>query len=208
MWSFGSNLSGIAGIGSDENWINEITQIGSDSDWRHINLNGKTALAIKTDNTLWAWGSGWTGQLGNGTFGNSNQPVLVSGDIQWETTGGGWLFQTAIANNGTIYGWGYNRLGGLGGLGEVASEYLDWTTDVSIIEGAFTFSDLGYVIIQDSEAIDYETISNTQGRNEGNITNSPIEIIIPMTMSDGVNTSETEDVIFKIINVNETPTDI
>ena len=208
MWSFGSNLSGIAGVGSDENWINEITQIGSDSDWRHINLNGKTALAIKTDNTLWAWGSGWTGQLGNGTFGNSNQPVLVSGDIQWETTGGGWLFQTAIANNGTIYGWGYNRLGGLGGLGEVASEYLDWTTDVSIIEGAFTFSDLGYVIIQDSEAIDYETISNTQGRNEGNITNSPIEIIIPMTMSDGVNTSETEDVIFKIINVNETPTDI
>ena len=62
------------------------------------------------------------------------------------------------------------------------------------------------MIIQDSEAIDYETISNTQGRNEGNITNSPIEIIIPMTMSDGVNTSETEDVIFKIINVNETPT--
>ena len=208
MWSFGDNISGLAGIGSDDNWINEITQIGSDSDWRHINLNGPTALAIKTDNTLWAWGSGWTGQLGNGTFGNSNQPVLVSGDIQWETTGGGWLFQTAIANNGTIYGWGYNRLGGLGGIGEVSSEYLDWITDVSIIDGAFTFSDLGYVIIQDSEAIDYETISNTQGRNEGNMTNLPIEITIPMTMSDGINTSEAEDVIFKIINVNETPTDI
>tara|TARA_B110000211_G_scaffold41852_1_gene43494 strand:+ start:593 stop:5065 length:4473 start_codon:yes stop_codon:yes gene_type:complete len=208
MWGFGNNQGGRAGVGSDNFFITEITQIGSDSDWRHINLNGRTALAIKTDNTLWAWGSGWTGQLGNGTFGNSNQPVLVSGDIQWETTGGGWLFQTAEANNGTIYGWGYNRLGGLGGLGEVSSEYLDWITDVSIIDGAFTFSDLGYVIIQDSEAIDYETISNSQGRNEVHMTNSPIEITIPMTMSDGINTSEAEDVIFKIINVNETPTDI
>ncbi|MDB4064857.1 Ig-like domain-containing protein, partial [Flavobacteriaceae bacterium] len=208
MWGFGNNQGGRAGVGSDNFFITEITQIGSDSDWRHINLNGRTALAIKTDNTLWAWGSGWTGQLGNGTFGNSNQPVLVSGDIQWETTGGGWLFQTAEANNGTIYGWGYNRLGGLGGLGEVSSEYLDWITDVSIIDGAFTFSDLGYVIIQDSEAIDYETISNSQGRNEVYMTNSPIEITIPMTMSDGINTSEAEDVIFKIINVNETPTDI
>tara|TARA_B110000967_G_C18897995_1_gene572222 strand:+ start:721 stop:5196 length:4476 start_codon:yes stop_codon:yes gene_type:complete len=208
MWGFGNNQGGRAGVGSDNFLITEITQIGSDSDWRHINLNGRTALAIKTDNTLWAWGSGWTGQLGNGTFGNSNQPVLVSGDIQWETTGGGWLFQTAEANNGTIYGWGYNRLGVLGGLGEVSSEYLDWITDVSIIDGAFTFSDLGYVIIQDSEAIDYETISNSQGRNEVHMTNSPIEITIPMTMSDGINTSEAEDVIFKIINVNETPTDI
>ena len=83
MWSFGNNAQGRAGLGVDGGWINEITQIGSDSDWRHVNLNGPTALAIKTDNTLWTWGSGWTGQLGNGTFGNANQPVLVSGDIQW-----------------------------------------------------------------------------------------------------------------------------
>ena len=208
MWSFGDNISGLAGIGSDDNWINEITQIGSDSDWRHVNLNGPTALAIKTDNTLWTWGSGWLGQLGNGTFGNANQPILVSGDILWETTGGGWNFQTAVTTNNTIYGWGYNRLGGLGGLGEVSSEYLDWTTDISIIDGAFTFSDLGYVIIQDSDAIDYESISDTQGRNENFMINSPIEITISMIMSDGINTSEAEDVIFKIINVNEIPTDI
>ena len=171
-------------------------------------MNGPAALAIKTDNSLWSWGNGWTGQLGNGTFGNANQPVLVSGDIQWETTGGGWLFQTAIATDNTIYGWGYNRLGGLGGLGEVSSEYLDWTTDASIIEGAFSLSDLGYVIIQDSDVIDYETISNNQGRSENIMTNSPVEITIPMTMSDGINTSDPEDVIFKIININETPTDI
>ena len=209
MWSFGSNNSGLSGLGSVGGWISEITQIGSDSDWKHINLNGPTALAIKTDNTLWAWGSGWTGQLGNGTFGNASQPVLVSGDIQWETTGGGWLFQTGLSVDGTIYGWGYNRLGGLGGLGEVSSEYLDWVTDISIIDGAFKFSDLGYVIIQDTDVIDYENLNNNnKGRNENFMTNEPIEITIPMTMSDGINTSEVENVIFKIINVNEAPTDI
>ena len=208
MWSFGQNPSGLAGVGSNEYWINEITQIGSDSDWKHINLNGPAALAIKTDNSLWSWGNGWTGQLGNGTFGVSNQPVPVSGDIQWETTGGGWLFQTAVATNGTIYGWGYNRLGGLGGLGEVSSEYLDWTTDASIIAGAFSFSDVGYVIIQDTAAIDYETLNDTQDKNKNFTTNVPIEITIPMTMSDGINTSDPQDVIFKIMNVNEAPTDI
>jgi alpha-tubulin suppressor-like RCC1 family protein len=214
MWSFGDNVSGLAGVGSDEDWISEITQIGSDSDWRHININGPTALAIKTDNTLWTWGDGWTGQLGNGTFGSVSQPVLAAGDIQWETTNGGWLFQTGVAKDGTIYGWGYNRLGGLGGLGEVSSEYLDWITDISIIDGAFTFSDLGYVIIQDTDAIDYENVSDTSGKtdtqakNKNFMTNAPIEITIPMTMSDGINTSDPENVIFKIINVNETPTDI
>ena len=211
MWSIGSNSQGRAGLGVDGGWINEITQIGSDSDWKHINLNGSTALAIKTDNTLWSWGDGYTGQLGNGTFGNANQPVLVSGNIQWKTTGGGWLFQTGLTVDGTIYGWGYNRLGGLGGLGEVSSEYLDWITDISIIDGAFTFSDLGYVIIQDTDVIDYENLNNNnnnKGRNENFMTNEPIEITIPMSMSDGINTSEVENVIFKIINVNEAPTDI
>jgi alpha-tubulin suppressor-like RCC1 family protein len=212
MWSFGSNNNGLSGLGPVGGWINEITQIGSDSDWRHININGPTAFAIKTDNTLWSWGDGWTGQLGNGTFGNVSQPVLVSGDIQWGTTGGGWLFQTGLTADGTIYGWGYNRLGGLGSLGEVSSEYLDWITDISIIDGAFTFSDLGYVIIQDTDAIDYENVNNNnnnnKGRNENYMTNEPIEITIPMTMSDGINTSNPENVIFKIINVNEAPTDI
>ena len=208
MWSFGSNIRGLAGLNLDDEWIYEITQIGSDSDWSHININGPTALAIKTDNSLWSWGDGWTGQLGNGTFGISKEPVRVAGDILWETTGGGWLFQTGLAKDQTIYGWGYNRLGGLGGLGEVSSEYLDWITDLSIIDGAFTFSDLGYVVIQDTTLINYENLSNTQGRNTNQITNSPIEITIPMTMSDGINTSEPENVIFKIINVNENPTDI
>ena len=218
MWSFGKNSNGLAGVGSDEYWINEITQIGTDTDWKHINLNGPTALAIKTDKSLWSWGNGWAGQLGNGTYGNSNEPVLVSGGIQWETTGGGWNFQTALATDLTIYGWGYNRLGNLGGLGKVDSEYLDWTTDASIIDGGFTLSDLGYVIIQDTSLIDYESannssqikksVVNTQQRNENYSSNSPIEFIISMTMSDGINISEAEDVIFKIYDVNETPTDI
>ena len=167
MWSFGKNSNGLAGVGSDEYWINEITQIGTDTDWKHINLNGPTALAIKTDKSLWSWGNGWAGQLGNGTYGNSNEPVLVSGGIQWETTGGGWNFQTALATDLTIYGWGYNRAGNLGGLGKVDSQYLDWTTDASIIDGGFILSDLGYVIIQDTSLIDYESANNSPQIGKG-----------------------------------------
>ena len=38
------------------------------------------------------------------------------------------------------------------------SEYLDWTTDLSIIEGAFNFSDVGYVVVNDNSVLDYESL--------------------------------------------------
>ena len=41
-----------------------------------------------------------------------------------------------------------------------------------------------------------------------NIENAPAEITISLVMSDGINTSEPENVLIKINNVNEAPTDI
>ena len=40
------------------------------------------------------------------------------------------------------------------------------------------------------------------------IKNAPAEITISLVMSDGINTSEPENVLIKINNVNEAPTDI
>lgn len=219
LWSIGANAAGLRGLGTFENTSTAWTQIGSDSDWTHVNINGPTAFAVKTDGSMWSWGSGWVGQLGNGTFGNANAPTRVSGDIDWERSVGGWNLQTALAKDGTIYGWGYNRLGSIGGLGEVKSEYLDWTTDLSIIEGAFNFSDMGYVIVNDNNVLDYESLANdgktspnryvySENLVKKNIENAPAEISISLVMSDGINTSEPENVLIKINNVNETPTDI
>ena len=219
LWSIGANANGLRGLGTFENTSTAWTQIGTDTDWTHANINGPSAFAVKTDGSMWSWGSGWAGQLGNGTFGNANTPTKVSGDIDWERSVGGWNLQTALAKDGTIYGWGYNRLGSIGGLGEVKSEYLDWTTDLSIIEGAFNFSDVGYVVVNDNSVLDYESLANegekpknryvySENLTMKNTENAPAEITISLVMSDGINTSEPENVLIKINNVNEAPTDI
>ena len=44
-----------------------------------IASGGETSLALKSDGTVWAWGSNSFGELGNGSNGNSNVPVEVSG---------------------------------------------------------------------------------------------------------------------------------
>lgn len=92
-------------------------------------LSGKTitaaaagqthSLALCSDGTVAAWGSGSTGKLGNGTTGNSNVPVLVdrSGVLVGKTVTG---ISSSIGHNlvvcadGTLATWGSNSYGELG----------------------------------------------------------------------------------------------
>ncbi|MGZ4033504.1 MAG: RCC1 domain-containing protein, partial [Bacteroidia bacterium] len=76
--------------------------------WEH-------SLALKNDGTVWAWGDNTYGQLGNGTYTNSNVPVQVVGLTGVIAIAGGspWNY-LALKNDGTVWGWGYNSYGQLG----------------------------------------------------------------------------------------------
>ncbi|MBW3623233.1 MAG: tandem-95 repeat protein [Armatimonadetes bacterium] len=65
------------------------------------------ALALKSDGTVWAWGSNQFGQLGNGTTTNSATPVQIpdlSGIVAISSGSGSSL---ALKNDGTVWKWGY-----------------------------------------------------------------------------------------------------
>jgi alpha-tubulin suppressor-like RCC1 family protein len=78
-------------------------------------------MALKADGTVWAWGHGGIGELGNGTYGTLNHtsiPVQVKGE-------GGVGFLTgvtaiaagressyALKIDGTVWAWGYTFTGG------------------------------------------------------------------------------------------------
>jgi alpha-tubulin suppressor-like RCC1 family protein len=71
-------------------------------------------MGIKTDGTLWTWGSNGSGQLGDGTTTDRTDPVQVGTDRDWASVSGGDSHTVALKTNGTLWAWGWNDLGQLG----------------------------------------------------------------------------------------------
>ena len=98
LWVWGGNKDGVLGInlgqGSTEtNSRSSPTQVGTDTTWASIRSLNYSNMAMKTDGTLWGWGSGDNG--GNalpGTVGMANNahrssPVQVGSDTTWFSDG-------------------------------------------------------------------------------------------------------------------------
>jgi alpha-tubulin suppressor-like RCC1 family protein len=127
LYSFGGNGFGQLGNGTvdDGLWV---VQVGTDFDWESISaggginpvgaddaaLNGGHSLAIKTDGTLWAWGSNYYGQLGLGTTDDATTPMQVGKERGWVRVSAGKLHSFAWKADGSLWGWGNNAEGQLG----------------------------------------------------------------------------------------------
>ena len=69
-------------------------------------------LALKSDGTVWAWGTNQFGQLGNGSITPSATPVqALSGAM---AVSAGTMFSLALKSDGTVWAWGNNQMGELG----------------------------------------------------------------------------------------------
>ena len=69
-------------------------------------------LAIKTDGSLWAWGSNEYGQLGDGTNTTRLNPVKVMDNVAVVSAGSS--HNLAVKTDGSLWVWGYNNQGQLG----------------------------------------------------------------------------------------------
>lgn len=62
--------------------------------------------ALKEDGTVWCWGLGSSGQLGNGISSTSRNPVQVSGLTNVRSLVAGYKHTCAIKNDGSMWCWG------------------------------------------------------------------------------------------------------
>jgi alpha-tubulin suppressor-like RCC1 family protein len=117
LWGMGANSTGQLGNGATANsQTSPNTVAGGGTSWRQVSTSdGSATAAIKTDGTLWTWGSGTNGGLGNGSTANTSSPGTVAGGgTTWSQVAVGSYHAAAVKTDGTLWTWGYNFYGQLG----------------------------------------------------------------------------------------------
>ena len=110
LWGWGA----AGGVGDGTNTVrNTPVQIGTATNWAQPFAN-VSAMAIKTDGTLWAWGNNGYGQLGIGSNTDKFSPIQVGTATNWRNVSMGFGHTLAVNTSNTLYGWGWNNNGQLG----------------------------------------------------------------------------------------------
>jgi len=115
IFAWGSNTKGQLGDGRLRDQKVPVQESSNSADWESISAGAKFSAAIKTDGTLWSWGTNDFGQLGDGAQGTKLSPEQESrGDTDWRSVCTGKNHTIALKDNGTLWAWGDNSLSQLG----------------------------------------------------------------------------------------------
>jgi alpha-tubulin suppressor-like RCC1 family protein len=115
LWTWGNNGQGQLGNNTASNRSSPVQTVSGGTNWMSVNCGVQCTAAIKTDGTLWMWGSNGGGQLGDGTITRKSSPVqTVAGGTNWKSVAGGLNHTAAIKTDGTLWMWGFNSYGQLG----------------------------------------------------------------------------------------------
>lgn len=114
LWLWGLGAAGRLGDNTTVSKSSPVQTISGGNNWKSVSAGCAHTLAIKTDNTLWAWGYGSYGRLGNETLTDRSSPTQVIGGATWKSSSGGDRHSAAIKTDGTLWLWGCGRNGALG----------------------------------------------------------------------------------------------
>lgn len=124
LWMWGDSSNGEVGNGATGQYSSPI-QLGTATDWSKVVIgtggywgNPSHVFAIKTNGTLWAWGSNTYGELGDGTTTNRSSPVQIGTATNWTaisaSSSTNQAHSGAINSLGELHMWGTGRSGECG----------------------------------------------------------------------------------------------
>jgi alpha-tubulin suppressor-like RCC1 family protein len=115
LWTWGAGVHGLLGNNTTTHQSSPVQTVSGGTNWTQIASGLNHTAAIKTDGTLWIWGSNSDGQLGNGNITSQSSPVqTVSGGTNWKQVVCSYQHTVAIKTDGTLWTWGRGDFGSLG----------------------------------------------------------------------------------------------
>ena len=128
LWLWGSADQGQLGTGTDFGFSTSPQQVTTPSTaapaagWAQVALSLPVTLALRTDGTLWSWGQGENGILGDGNSTRHTRslpglvptPLTASPGSTWTALAVGTTHAAALRSDGSLWAWGYNQDSRLG----------------------------------------------------------------------------------------------
>jgi len=117
LWMWGHNISyGALGDNTIISKSSPVQTVAFGTNWSSVSTSTWTTAGIKTNGTLWTWGSNQFGQLGDNTstFAKSSPVQTVGFATNWSKVSVGRNHVGAIKTDNTLWVWGNNTDGQLG----------------------------------------------------------------------------------------------
>jgi alpha-tubulin suppressor-like RCC1 family protein len=114
-WGWGLNTSGQLGDNTVTLRSSPVSVVGGFTDWCQVAAGNAHNLGVRTNGSLWSWGAGFCGILGDNTVTNQSSPVsVVGGFTDWCQVSANLWGSIGLRTNGTAWAWGCNGSGQLG----------------------------------------------------------------------------------------------
>jgi alpha-tubulin suppressor-like RCC1 family protein len=214
VYGWGLNSSYQLGLGDTTQRTTPVAITGGGLSGKNvisIDVGGNHSVALADDGTVYTWGYGLSGQIGNSGTSNQATPLNVSGygALSGKTIvaiSPGWSYNLALASDNSVMAWGQGDFGSIGDGGTTQrntpvtitnSGALNGRTITKIFASAYT----SYALASDGTVIGwgyntyYQLLDGTQ-------TNRPTpQIITPLT---GLNITSIAGIFYHALALSST----
>ena len=173
LWTQGDNNNGRLGLGyANDARLNVPAQVGTDNKWRKVIFSSYNAIAIKTDGTLWGWGSN-AGGLGIADTTPKYSPIQLGTDTDWVDIGNN------SGNTDTFYGLKSDNTLWMWGTGSYGQQGNNTTSGYSLIHQVLSNVKKAHVNATNVTALKFDGTLWSWGRGYATGLNTTTNVLVP-----------------------------